>query len=364
MLYEDAANEVKTVNTAAGLPISDPAEREAMESLAKYKQSAGYIGKSALTGASAGIQAAQGAMNPLTAFIQGAAAGLQAPAQVFAQKQAQVMSMLDAMPFANANPEVYADFIKSNPNVKWIGGIPNKLAMEFLKTAGEKTIGVYEEHKAKKEQIELEHKNKMEQIRAQQAMEVPKPTIGSVSADRAFAREYSDYLAGGGYSDTQNQIKSLEDAREKLKSGDQYTGYFMRAFSGNLNPKALALQQQIESSIQRTLKQTLGGQFTEREGQLFMQRGFDPKLSEAENAKKLTRMIDQLKIMDIAKREAIDYFEQNGTLSGYKGRYFTIKNGQIVSNDLQQPTETGNGLSPEEEKRLQELEKKLAAKKK
>lgn len=41
-------------------------------------------------------------------------------------------------------------------------------------------------------------------------------------------------------------------------------------------------------------------------------------------------MITQLKSMAGAKQEAMDYFEQHGTLTGYKGSIYTLKNGEIV----------------------------------
>ena len=127
---------------AAGLAGNDPAAMAAMEDLAKYRGSAGFAGKSALTGGAMGIQAAQGAMNPLSAFIQGAAAGLQAPAQVFAQKQAQVKSTLDAMPFGIRFPEL----AKRYP---LLAGMPSALALEAMKGIAQDTAKVIQEHQAK-----------------------------------------------------------------------------------------------------------------------------------------------------------------------------------------------------------------------
>ena len=129
-------------NMATGLAGNDPASVEAITGLNKYRGSMGFAVKSAITGAGLGAQAGQGAMNPLTAFLQGAAAGLQAPAQVFAQKQAQVKSTLDAMPFAIRFP----DMAKRYP---LLGGMPSALALDTLKTIATDTQKVIEEHQAK-----------------------------------------------------------------------------------------------------------------------------------------------------------------------------------------------------------------------
>ena len=152
--------------------------------------------------------------------------------------------------------------------------------------------------------------------------------------DREYGKDYADYVSGGGYADVLNQITTLEDIKNKLGKGGGYTGPAISmvpdSIRKRINPGSIEAQQAVEQSVQRSLKQTLGGQFTEKEGALFMQRGYDPALPEEENIKKLTRMITQLKSMAAAKQEAMDYFEQHGTLTGYKGSIYTLKNGEIV----------------------------------
>lgn len=383
---KESVENAAPVTPGAGLNPNDPAAVARINDALKMR--GGDVFRSTLMGAGMGAQAAQGAVNPLVAFIQGAAAGLQAPAQIFAEKRAQIKSAMDATPFGVIVPEAM------NPDSPYhvLSGIPYALAVGAIEGISRDAVKINAESQAQKAEIkgkyiqagedaenaarilqenDPEHKPRSAKslvgflredldalIKTKTGTTTIAPTIGSAATDRAFAQEYSSYLAGGGYADTQNQIKSLEDAKNQLESGGQYTGFFTNLFSGNIiNPKAKALQQQIESSVQRTLKQTLGGQFTEKEGQLFMQRGFDPKLSEAQNIKKLTRMIDQLKIMDIAKREAIDYFAEHGTLEGYRGKYYTINDGKIV--DVAQKS---TGLTPEEEAELAELEKKASKK--
>jgi hypothetical protein len=161
-----------------------------------------------------------------------------------------------------------------------------------------------------------------------------KPSTAQTAVDREFAKDYAKYIAGGGAADTMTQIGSLEEVQLQLEQGKQLTGPMVSAIPDAIRkrvmPDSVAAQQTVELSIQRTLKQTLGGQFTEREGMLFMQRGYDPALPEAENAKKLARTINQLKMMAVAKQRASDYYEENGTLAGFKGKLFTIKDGDVI----------------------------------
>jgi hypothetical protein len=162
-----------------------------------------------------------------------------------------------------------------------------------------------------------------------------KPTGAQNTVDREFGKEYARYVAGGGYADTISQIQTLEGVVNDLKGGKSNLtggglGMLPDAIRKRTHSNSMAAQQSVEQSVQRSLKQTLGGQFTEKEGALFMQRGYDPSLPEAENAKKLDRAIGQLKSMALAKQRAVDYYEENGSLTGFKGEFYTLKGGVII----------------------------------
>ena len=142
--------------------------------------------------------------------------------------------------------------------------------------------------------------------------------------DREFGKEYAKYVAAGGYADTELQLKALENVLVDLeKAQSNLTGPKISMLSDSMRkrlfPASMAAQQAVEQSVQRALKLTLGGQFTEREGLMFMQRGYDPALPEAENAKKLRRAIVQIRTMAKSKKNAAEYFERHGTLKGFKG---------------------------------------------
>lgn len=161
-----------------------------------------------------------------------------------------------------------------------------------------------------------------------------KPSEAQKAVDRNFAKDYTSYVSGGGYADVNTQIANVEDVIKRLKSGkENLTGPMISMVPDRMRPAAKAAQQAVEQSIQRSLRQTLGAQFTENEGKLFMQRGYDPTLPERENVKKLETMIGQLKMMARAKQDAANYYEKNGTLVGYKGKMYTLANGQIVEED-------------------------------
>lgn len=160
-------------------------------------------------------------------------------------------------------------------------------------------------------------------------------TVAQKKVDQNFANTYNKWVLEGDFSDVMTQLNGLDSVLEDLKSGKKnLTGAglslqpdFTRK---RLFPASMEAQQTVEQSVQRTLKKTLGGQFTEREGVMFLQRGYDPSLDEKANSKKLERAVGQLKMMVKAKQDAVEYYEENGTLKGYKGKLYSLKGGNMV----------------------------------
>lgn len=183
---------------------------------------------------------------------------------------------------------------------------------------------------AKKDEAEMAVKLRELQLKERElANKASKPGANASEAqktiDREFGKDYADWKLKGGYADTASQLQNLRGVQKQLtaKNGPNVTGPMLSmlpdAVRSRVLPKSTAMQQSVEESVQRTLRQTLGPQFTEKEGALFMQRGFDPRLSETENAKKTAKMIDRLDAMVKAKEAAAAYYEAHGTMIGYDG---------------------------------------------
>jgi hypothetical protein len=81
----------------------------------------------------------------------------------------------------------------------------------------------------------------------------------------------------------------------------------------------LDAKQRVEEVVQRNLRVLLGAQFTEREGERLIARAFDARLGAKENAARLRKLMTQMKTAADQKEGMSRYFEQNGTLMGYRG---------------------------------------------
>lgn len=161
------------------------------------------------------------------------------------------------------------------------------------------------------------------------AGEAKKLTKGQEAVDREFGKEYAEYVAAGGFSDVAKQVKQLEQVQSELeKKGNDYTGPAVglipdkaRAFT---NPAAVSAKNKVEEVAQRNLRLVLGAQFTQVEGERLIARAYNPSLPPEENAARVKALAEQIKTAAKQKAEAADYFEKNGTLSGWSGKLPSI----------------------------------------
>lgn len=174
---------------------------------------------------------------------------------------------------------------------------------------------------------------------SQVAAAPPKPTAGPAlthaqkKVDEAFAKDYNDLIAQGGLADIEKQTKQLDSVVEYLEDPDTFAATggvvglvpkFLRDVLPGLEAGAAA-QDSVEEVVQRNLRLVLGAQFTEKEGARLIERAYNPRQSEKENARRVRRLTQQIKMAARAKMKAAAYYEEHGTLQGFKGKTnFTI----------------------------------------
>ncbi len=144
--------------------------------------------------------------------------------------------------------------------------------------------------------------------------------------DEAFAKDVALWNEGGGFAKVAGNIEALKDVEQQLgEPGDltntlkpEWFRKFAPEFVGG-DPESVAAEQQVGFVVQQSLKEILGGQFSEKEGQQLIKRSYDPALSDTQNQKKLAGLTKRLEMMAKAKQDAIDHAVEFGTLKGFKG---------------------------------------------
>jgi len=143
------------------------------------------------------------------------------------------------------------------------------------------------------------------------------------------AQDLVDFTIGGGFSDVQKGLSQLEIAKQTLQTQPEgkITGKLVgvQDDTGVLkytNPTAQDTKEQVQEIAQRNLRLILGPQFTAKEGEALINRVYNPALPQSVNVKRLDLLQEQMTSAAKTKQEAVDYYNTNGTLKGFKGKLY------------------------------------------
>lgn len=146
------------------------------------------------------------------------------------------------------------------------------------------------------------------------------------AVDTKFGKEYADFFAGGGINSLEKNVEELNraiDIIEKSKEGDTSGKVIGLADkTGQLtfvSPLAADVKDIIGGVAQSNLRQILGGQFAAKEGEALLQRQYDTGQTKENNLKRLRALYKQASDTIKDKKAAAEYYEQFGTLKGFKG---------------------------------------------
>lgn len=157
--------------------------------------------------------------------------------------------------------------------------------------------------------------------------------------DKEGAKLAMEWLAEGKRADVAKSVDQLREARAMLESGaDNLSGPFVGSWVGQaaapvFNPESVATKEAIEEVVQRNLRLILGAQFTEREGQRLIDRAFNVKLQEPENAKRVGRLLRSIEDAAAARESAAQHFMQHGTMVGWQGQLPTKEGIEAAMDD-------------------------------
>lgn len=145
---------------------------------------------------------------------------------------------------------------------------------------------------------------------------------GFAALSKDYAKDYNDWTSSGKATVDKN-LERLYSARAALKSDNTLTGGFRGMLPDNLrnitNEKAITTRDDVRAAASSALKATLGPAFTEKEGERIMNQAYNEKLSPEANIEKLDAAIKEIETAKANQDAKAQYFEQNGTLAGFKG---------------------------------------------
>lgn len=154
----------------------------------------------------------------------------------------------------------------------------------------------------------------------------PSFTPGETAVDKAYAKTYESDIVSGGLADAEKNLAALRSVQGTLKdkNGPNLTGPILGRLpdivTAFTNPDAVNMRDRVEEVVQRNLRVILGAQFTNEEGKRLIARAYNPALSEEQNAQRIGALVAAMDQALQAKKAGAAYFEQNGTLKGFKGK--------------------------------------------
>jgi hypothetical protein len=144
-----------------------------------------------------------------------------------------------------------------------------------------------------------------------------KATEGQKKLDTEFAKDYNEWTSGGSQA-ANAEIKKLQGVASRLKSGEVTTGGLTGMFGDRLTSNnLLSARSDIQSSIVTSLKNILGGSFTEKEGDRIIKNTWNEADTTENNLNRLNRLIGDLRAQSEAKNMKAKYFQESGTLSSF-----------------------------------------------
>lgn len=147
-------------------------------------------------------------------------------------------------------------------------------------------------------------------------------TSGQSKVDDEFAKEYVQWQALGGYAGLEENLDLLGRALEIVESSDTISGPVFgrlpKFIQQMVNPASQDVKADVEKVIQQSLKQILGGQFAQKEADQLFARSYDTTQQEDSNADRIRSTLNSLREMGRARNDSMRYFEENGTITGWK----------------------------------------------
>jgi hypothetical protein len=204
---------------------------------------------------------------------------------------------------------------------------PSRTAMSALIASGKYTpasVALYEKSENPADLVLVEKKTKGDGNETG----IGKLTPAQKAVDTKFSKEYTDFVSAGGSTTIAKNLQMLDDAIKIIETEPE------GATSGKIvglsdktgtisytHPKAAEAKDLIGGVAQSNLRAVLGGQFAAREGEQLLARAYNTAQPKKDNLNRLKALRKQIQDAADAKINASQYYEENGTLKGFKGNY-------------------------------------------
>ena len=183
---------------------------------------------------------------------------------------------------------------------------------------------------------------KQQQQKAAEEKPAEAPRRAPTVADKEFEKAVGKLRANPAQmAAAERNIDQIEEAISRIKAPGQLTGtlwqFLPKSVREVVDRESVDVQEIIEQVVQQDLRQTLGAQFTEREGTRLIERAYNPRLPERLNLQRLQRLASQMKEAAANQKAAIQYYDENGTLAGFDKKLYKTADDFDLGKDEEAP---------------------------
>lgn len=196
-----------------------------------------------------------------------------------------------------------------------------------------------------------------EAVRVERENVLPNLTPGQQAADEAWGKDYAAWVAGGGAQGLRNKLQQVAKLQQELRAAGTpgtlsgpLVGRSPKLVRQVVNERSLTMENDARALVTATLRQILGAQFTEKEGERIFNQSFDPTLSEEANAHNLQRILKENLTNAAGRIAATSFYEKNGTLQGFTQDRIADEFNRLTAET--QFAASGDRLAPEQEQKL------------
>ena len=148
-------------------------------------------------------------------------------------------------------------------------------------------------------------------------------TVAQQEVDKNYAPIYNEFVNLGVAAEFRRDIGEINNITKQLLRNDpkdELSGRLVALLDDGLRTDAsLNVEQSIGRIVVKSLRATMGTQFTDEEGKRFISYAYNVRLDPRMNASRIARLRNALEEGFNLKKAKNDYYQKNGTLKGFKG---------------------------------------------
>ncbi len=239
------------------------------------------------------------------------------------ENQGRAMTLQRMRASGEISNEQYTEILNDDAKLALIKPTP-VFAQDEKPLTNDESIKMAQDRTLKREEMQTQlRKESMQVSESQRKQATEIAATGGQALDRKMAEDSLTYANQGGRAEGQKNMAQVNSVLAAINQGKVGRSYVAKIpFVGGtlqdvFSPEVSDAQNKVRNAVNGVLRQTLGAQFTEAEGERIFSQFFNPAMPIEKQKESVGRLSQILQAQLQAKDAAVKYFNQNKTMAGY-----------------------------------------------